>query len=142
MEDYDDRFRDTYIARDVSPKAENIMRRAIHDAMKEVIELGFLYINRRIDITPILDLASVESPRNLLEKEFMHRRWVPYSHNQGATAVEKQARHNMNAGTDPLGTEPQEVRLSFLLPTVKTWCSQCEDTTLQDSLPYAACPNR
>jgi hypothetical protein len=136
-DDYNDQFSDSYIGRAQSPKAENIIRQQVHDALKALLELGYLYTSKRIDISEILKLADSTYTSAQLEEEFTRRRWAPYSHNQGFTSSERLVRHHAGQGTDALGTPAKQMRLTFLLPTAKTWCARCNETTLHDSIPHS-----
>lgn len=110
-----------------SPKAENIMRLAIHDAVQAALEIGHLYVNQRIDLAPITALAGADVTAKALEDEFLHRPWTPFSR--------KRPEREWSA-SDPLGTDAREMRLTFLLPTIEAWCQTCDKLTTHNSIPH------
>lgn len=111
------------------------MRDAIHDALKALLEESYLYRNRAIDLAPILKLADATHTAAALEDEFSHRPWSPYSRNRGFTTTEQNIL-NHSGGTDAIGTPPREMHLTFIIPTVRTWCAACKSHELHDSIPH------
>lgn len=128
-------IKDSMLGRPQSPAAEDLMRDGIHDALKALMEESYLYRNRTIDLAPILKLGDKVFPAAALEDEFQHRPWSPYSRNRGFTKGEVQIMSG-EGGTDAIGTPPRDKRLTFILPTVTTWCAACKGHHLHDSIPH------
>jgi len=115
------------------------MRDAIQHNLKAMLEESHLYRNRSIDLGPILKLADAKYTATSLEDEFSHRPWSPYSRNRGFTSTEESILKHAAAGTDALGTPARQMRLTFILPTVRTWCAACKSHELHDSIPHVEC---
>lgn len=123
----------SYIGRPQSPKVELLMQELIYDALKELMEQSYLYRSRRIDISQIVAQADKEWVAGNLEKEFQQRPWIPWSQNRGFTHGERQVfEHVPSAAFET----PVGMGLSFIIPTVKTWCFRCEKITIHDSIPH------
>lgn len=131
----DPEIKDATLVRSQSPGAEDLMRDAIHDNVKAMLEESYLYRNRTIDLGPILKLADTKHTAASLEDEFSHRPWSPYSRNRGFTSTEESIMKHAG-GTDALGTPARQMRLTFILPTVRTWCAACKSHELHDSIPH------
>lgn len=125
----------SYLGRPQSPGVELIMQELIHDALKELLEGSYLYRSKRLDLAPIIAKADAKYPAKTLEDEFTNRPWTPYSLNRGFTANERMV-HSYAGGCDPIGTPAREMNLTFIIPTIETWCSQCNETALHDSIPH------
>jgi hypothetical protein len=124
-----------YIGRPQSPKVELLMQELIYDSLKELMEQSYLYRSRRIDIRQIVAQADKEWTADSLEREFQQRPWIPWSQNRGFTHSERQVFQH-GGGCNPLGTPLEQMHLSFIIPTVMTWCFKCEHTTVHDSIPH------
>jgi hypothetical protein len=125
----------SYIGRPQTPKIEMIMQELIYDTMQTLMSESYLYRSRRIDIAPILTHADTKWTKEALEKEFQFRPWNPWSQNRGFTYGEREI-HKHGTGADALGTAPEKRTLTFVIPTVNTWCSKCEKITVHDSIPH------
>jgi hypothetical protein len=123
------------IGRPQTPRVELMMQELIYDAIKSLIEESYLYRSRRIDIAAILTQADAKWTKESLEMEFQHRPWIPWSQNRGFTHGERQLFQH-GRGCDPLGTPPERMSLTFVIPTVKTWCPKCQQATVHDSIPH------
>jgi hypothetical protein len=123
------------IDRPQTPLAELTMQELIYDAIKALMEESYLYRSRRVDIRAILALAESRWTTASLETEFQHRPWTPWSQNRGFTHGERQLFQH-GTGGEPLGTPPERMSLAFIIPTVKTWCSKCQEITVHDSIPH------
>lgn len=129
---------DAYVVRSQSPGAEELMREKIHDALKALLEGSYLYQNKTIDLREIKAMADAATSAASLEDEFKHRPWIPFSQNRGYTSSEKNIL-NMSGGCDPLGTPNRQRCLTFLIPTINTWCAICTTRELHDSIPHIEC---
>lgn len=125
----------SYLGRPQSPKVELLMQELVYDALKELMEQSYLYRSRRIDISQIVAQADKVWTAASLEEEFRQRPWIPWSQNRGFTHGERQVFQHAG-GCEPLGTPSERMRLSFIIPTVITWCFKCERTTVHDSIPH------
>jgi hypothetical protein len=125
----------TYVGRKQSPEIELIMQELIYDALKELLQGSYLYRSKRLDLAPIIAKADDQFSAKALEDEFTNRPWTPYSLNRGFTANERMIQ-NHAGGCDPLGTPPRERHLTFIIPTIETWCSKCGEASLHDSIPH------
>jgi hypothetical protein len=125
----------SYIGRPQSPKVELLMQELIYDALKALMEESYLYRSRRIDLAEIVAQADKDWTADALRNEFEHRPWIPWSQNRGFTHGERQLFEH-SAGGDPLGSPPEHTSLTFVIPTVKTWCFKCEKITVHDSIPH------
>jgi hypothetical protein len=123
------------LGRPQSPKVELLMQELIHDAISDLMESSFLYRSRRLDVSGILATADAKWPTASLKNEFERRPWVPWSQNRGFTSGERQFSDHIG-GCDPLGTPPDAMHLTFVIPTVRTWCAGCERITVHDSIPH------
>lgn len=61
----------------VPPHAENTMAELISDALKSLLEESYLYRNRHIDITPIIETAGDEGNARGLKRVLERRPWFP-----------------------------------------------------------------
>jgi len=55
----------SYLGRQQSPELENVMGRAIHDVLKDLLGEGYLYQNRSIDLAPLIakaDESTLQQP--------------------------------------------------------------------------------
>jgi hypothetical protein len=126
----------SYLGRQQSPAIENLMNRAIHDVLKDLLSEGYLYQNRSIDLAPLVAKADDVYSATALEDEFTHRPWTPYSLNRGFTTVEQS--FTDRRPTDALGIPARKMHLMFVIPTIVTWCFKCKATELHDSIPHLA----
>ena len=126
----------TYIQRSQSPEVENIMGKLIHDELEILLSEGYLYQNRSIDLSEIVGKADEHFSGEALKDEFTHRPWIAYSKNRGFTRSEQQFT-NLKP-TDPLGGPLREMHLTFVIPTIETWCARCKGKELFDSIPHLA----
>ena len=125
----------SYIGRPQSPAVELLMQELIYDVLKGLMEESYLYRSQRIDLAAILAKADKDWPSDSLRSEFEKRPWVPWSRNRGFTHGEQQLFQHVG-GCAPLGTAPENMSLTFIIPTVKTWCFKCQRTTIHDSIPH------
>lgn len=124
----------SYVGRKQSPDVELIMQELIYDGLKELLEGSFLYRSKRLDLARIVAQADDKFPAKALEDEFTSRPWIAYSLNRGFTANERMI-HSVG-GCDPLGTPTRQMHLTFIIPTIETWCSNCVESSLHDSIPH------
>jgi hypothetical protein len=127
-----------YLGRPQSPGVEVVMQELIYDALKELLEGSYLYRTKRLDLARIIAKADDKFNAKALEEEFTYRPWIPHSLNRGFTANERMI-HSHASGCDPIGTPPREMHLTFIIPTVETWCSKCGEASLHDSIPHIDC---
>ena len=111
------------------------MQELIYDDLRVLMEESFLYRSRRIDLATILALADKQWTVDFLRKEFEFRPWIPWSQNRGFTGPERTVL-NVSTGCDPIGTSQEQRSVTFIIPTIKTWCSNCGRITVHDSIPH------
>jgi hypothetical protein len=124
-----------HVGRKQSPDAERLMGKSIHDVLTTLLGESYLYQNRSVDVGAIVAKADENYSAAALEDEFTHRPWIPYSRNRGFTSAERNIT-NLRLGRDPLGAPLREMHLTFVLPTIETWCSTCRSRELHDSIPH------
>ena len=112
------------------------MRAAIHDAMKALMEGSYLYQTKTIDLAPIITKADAKTSAANLEEEFTYRPWIPHSGHRGFSKMEHAVMKGASAGGSPLGAAAKTMRLTFMIPTIETWCSHCKSHEVHDSIPH------
>jgi Zn finger protein HypA/HybF involved in hydrogenase expression len=115
------------------------MSALISDALKSLLQESYLYRNKHIDIIPAVEAAEEGVDAERVKRTLERRPWLPVSHNQGFTAGEIRTMAAASAGIQPIGTPLEELKLSFEIPTIHTWCPKCKAITLHDSIPHLDC---
>ena len=127
---------DNQLVRPQTPFVEDTMRAAIHDALKALMEGSYLYQSKTIDLSAILEKADAKTTAADLEEEFAYRPWVPHSLHRGFSKMEHDIMGAASVGGSPLHAPAKEMRLTFPIPTIETWCSVCKSHEVHDSIPY------
>jgi Zn finger protein HypA/HybF involved in hydrogenase expression len=112
-------------------ECERLFEAAISRAFKEVMESGFLYISKKVDVSAIMGCTDGKN-RPLWETRFTHRPWAPDSGlnalGQAARRVEREAtqRRIEEFGED---SSQSENEFWFTPPPLTTWCAHCNKQT-------------
>jgi len=118
----------TSVGRDESPEVEMLAQESIGNAISLLLAKKGLYQKEDISYEAMEKYIKSSNKRNIehFRKEFSKRPWVPVSQD---IPQENHMRSEFfcGVGDAPLNTPNDEMKLTFPLPSIKLYCSNCKD---------------